>query len=262
MFRMLNAGFGEPLGAELLSTLRLKGVEGIRQDFQTVHDPQRMKDLSLEVRDAGLALAVICNSLDQPASLLPGTWAEWLNEPDGDIDPRAYADDARVFIDECTRAGVHPFIGVISNIDRNSLDWLAQVCPQLAGAVFGISAHHYAYGSNPTAPHTGFPSLAAQIDRLGNIAAGRDIFLSEFGFTTGPRRSSNWLKRLFGLTERWTDAQVAQFVRDRWALWESHGAVGAVLYQLNDGPTSDAEDRYGIRRTDGSWKPVADSFRR
>jgi hypothetical protein len=35
-----------------------------------------------------------------------------------------------------------------------------------------------------------------------------------------------------------------------------------VLYQINDGVGADPIDRFGIRRADGSYKPVAGIFRR
>lgn len=52
-----------------------------------------------------------------------------------------------------------------------------------------------------------------------------------------------------------------------WDFWERVGAEGAVLYQINDGPTSTsarpvALDTYGIRRLDGAWKPSAHTFQR
>jgi hypothetical protein len=53
---------------------------------------------------------------------------------------------------------------------------------------------------------------------------------------------------------------VLENVRAEWEFWRIQNAAFAVLYQIVDGPDPDnAEDRFGIRRLDGTWKPVAES---
>jgi hypothetical protein len=42
-----------------------------------------------------------------------------------------------------------------------------------------------------------------------------------------------------------------------WQFWQQHGAEFAVLYQIHDGQADTALDRFGIRRVDGTRKPVA-----
>jgi hypothetical protein len=72
--------------------------------------------------------------------------------------------------------------------------------------------------------------------------------VSEFGYHSAFER---------GLTSPLSDEEVARCVIYEWEFWAAAGADFAVLYQLNDGPTTTALDRYGIRRLDGTLKPVA-----
>ena len=264
----LQAGFGEPIGHDLLVELRDRfGIRGIRQDLQGVHDQALGEALIQEILDADLGVLAILSNLTQVAWLSQGCHAEWRNERDGDQAPADYADEARLFVAECHRWGVLPWVGAISNIDKDSLRWLELVLMTLPTSLppFGVSVHHYAHGSRIWDPHPGFSSVEAQVWELQRLAGGRPIFVTEMGFSTAPRNPVGkwaWLLRLLGKKEQWSDQQVAQFLHERWGFWESY-AVAACTYQLNDGPNPNAaDDRYGIRRLDGRWKPSAQTFPR
>jgi hypothetical protein len=106
-------------------------------------------------------------------------------------------------------------------------------------------------------PDRGFQHRSSGIRRLRELIGSRPWAVSEFGYHTSLRPHANWLLGLFGGRQRWTDADVARMVRWEWAFWQSAGAEFATLHRLDDGPSDAALDRYGIRRIDGSLKPVA-----
>ena len=59
------------------------------------------------------------------------------------------------------------------------------------------------------------------------------------------------------LTKRLSDDTVAQHITFDLTYFRDRGCLLAAVYQLNDGPTDTAIDRYGVRRVDGTPKPAA-----
>ncbi|MGE0460888.1 MAG: hypothetical protein AB7Q16_05925 [Vicinamibacterales bacterium] len=281
MIRGLQAVFhGQPLGLDLLAELRAMGVEAIRADCQKLDDghtlvtPERTAEVVREVTAAGLFCLATVYDPSQVALLQPGDHVEFRGEPDIGH-PGTYADTQPIPPDEyrrlllefhaaATARGLHVWAGVISNLNTRGLEWLANARPDLWPADVGVAIHWYPHGDGPHVPHPGFRSRDHEVDVFQRVIGARPWIVSEFGYHTARRRVT---RRIWGFDipvgyTRWTDGEVARHVSVEWAFWERRGAVGAALFQLNDGPLDTMEHRFGIRRVDGGWKPVADTFRR
>jgi hypothetical protein len=59
---------------------------------------------------------------------------------------------------------------------------------------------------------------------------------------------------------RWSDKDVAIHMQRERYFWEEMGARFCVAYQIRDGQTTNAIDRYGFVGVGGRWKPVASRF--
>jgi hypothetical protein len=258
--RGLVAGFGGPIAHEL-PALRGIGVQLIRTDCQKL-DAQTIRARVDEIYASGIAPFPIVSDWTQLALLPPGTHVELRNEPDIE-GPSAsdYGDLVATFARECDKRGLHGWAGSISNLNRRGLEYLAALRPDRWPASLSVSVHRYPNGETPYVPHSGYRSREHEVETLRMIIGARRWGVSEFGYTTANRATSFW-DRLLRRRRQWTDAQVAEFVAFEWQFWQDMGAGGAVLYQLDDSLTNNQE-RFGIRRiTDGSWKPVATTFRK
>lgn len=193
-------------------------------------------------------------------SRLKGQRVELWNEPnldvDGKIEPLVYAAMVPAFVQACHHVGADPWIGAISNLNKDGLSWLQQMMKALPSSVeCGVSVHRYPAGREWHDAHPGFATRCDEVHALRKIIGTRRMGCSEFGYHTAKQLRHKWLPRWMGW--RWTDAEVARNVQAEWAFWQREGAEFAVLYQLPDGPTDTAEDRFGIMRADGTFKPVA-----
>lgn len=259
MQRGLQAGFGDPLGAPLLADLRGRGIDLVRADLQHVTQPETAGGLIAELLDAGVRPLLIVRP-EQVGWIPAGTTLdlELLNEPDlAGWSPEHYA--TAICVAYAELAGRHRlWVGSVSNCSRERLAWLARVLPQVPGNL-GVTVHRYPKnGGRPSEGQTGFKSRLAEFEALRRIVGARPWGCSEFGYHGGLQQTGWWFWRK---RWRWTEAQVAGFAAMEWQFWEQAGAAFAIWYQLNDGPASDPIDSFGIRRLDGSWKPVAETFR-
>ena len=259
MVKSLQAGFGEPLGAPLMTELYSRGVRGVRLDMQGVTDASTLCALTDEALNAGLRPLLIINAM-QPEwipSRVPLD-IEFINEPDlAGWSASRYA--TALCLVERRLDGKHRlWAGGVSNCTKNKLRWLADVVRQIPLGI-GVSVHRYPKnGAKPIDPQEGFTTRAEEMRAIRAVAGARPWGCSETGYHTGPQKSGWWL-----WTKRWqwTDNQVAAFARQEWALWESAGAEFCIWYQLNDGVSGDPIDHFGIRRLDGTWKPVSETFK-
>ena len=259
MVKSLQAGFGEPLGAPLMTELYSRGVRGVRLDMQGVTDASTLCALTDEALNAGLRPLLIINAM-QPEwipSRVPLD-IEFINEPDlAGWSASRYA--TALCLVERRLDGKHRlWAGGVSNCTKNKLRWLADVVRQIPLGI-GVSVHRYPKnGAKPIDPQEGFTTRAEEMRAIRAVAGARPWGCSETGYHTGPQKTGMWW-----WTKRWhwTDNQVAAFARQEWNLWEQAGAEFAVLYQLRDGQSPDPIDRFGIQRADGSWKPVSDTFK-
>lgn len=258
MIKGLQAGFGTLLGLKTLEDLKSRGVQMVRLDCMGL-GPYATNLLARDASNAGLQPLVIVSSSLQLGQLPPGTNIELLNEPDlNGPSPATYEAKVWEFAGEAQRLGLHLWAGAVSNLNGRGFAFLEKAHVQNWPKSVNVSVHRYPNGENPTVPHGGFSSRTAEVEWLKEIIGPRRWGVSEFGYTTGNR--ANWWQKLFGIKRQWTDLQVHAFTVWEFDFWKRTGAAGAVLYQLNDGPTTEPINRMGIRRTDGSWKPVAEAF--
>jgi hypothetical protein len=277
LIRGLQAVFhGDSIGTTTMAMLKARGVEGLRADCQKRNDgrtlitPEQTSLITREVRGAGLHCLTTVYTADQCALLQAGDHVEFRGEPDighpshyADRDPIPPAEYRRLLFEfhaAVAGRGLQVWAPGISNLNQRGLEWLAAADPSTWPTDIAITMHWYPHGNGPTTPHPGFRSRDHEVEVFKRIIGQRPFIVSEFGYHTA-NRATRW-ERLFGIQRRWTDAQVAQHVAFEWRFWEGHGAVGAVLFQINDGVEDTGEARFGIRRVNGTWKPVADAFRR
>lgn len=284
MVRALQAGFGTSIAGDMPGLVEL-GVQGIRLDCQGL-DALTTLQLVGEVQNAGLVPLAIVDSTAQLALLPVGVNVEWGNEPDlarhapptrGVVAPAAYRASIDAAWAECERLGLYLWAGCPSNLigDKGGrgLQWLEAAEPWRWPESVNVSFHRYPDGDSALNPHRGFRDRAEEVDALRRLAGHRRLACTEFGYHQADRRTplertlSSFSRGLFP-PRRWSEQQVADAVTWEWTFWEAVGALGAVLYQHRDGPTSvtsapTALDTYGIRRfTDDAPKPVAFTFRR
>lgn len=259
MKRYLQAIFNEPISHDDLRLIRSLGFDGVRVDVQKMGSGTDVRMLLLDVEGAGLEALVVVRDADQIYELPYPTHVELRNEPDleGPAPP-----DYHALIEPAARVarerGHALWVGVVSNLNDRGFRYLRTLVECGLPDDAGVSVHRYPTGKGPWVPHDGFASREAEVLELRNLVGwGRRLGLTEFGYHTAPRRSSSWWGRLLGRKERWTDAQVAEYVAWEFRFWSQQGAEFATLYQINDGPTDTPIDRYGIRASDGHMKPVA-----
>jgi hypothetical protein len=255
---------GEALGMLLLSELRAIGVQGLRADCQTTRAGEvvpaaTVAAIALSIRSVGMHPLITVAHATQCRLLEPGDHVELGNEPDlVPMPPAEYRRRLLEFYAAVAPMGLQVWAPAVSNLNQRGLEWLAATDPATWPAGINVSIHWYPHGESPTTPHPGFRSRDHEVETLQRIIGRRPWLVSEFGYHTG-NRATRW-QRWLGIRRQWTEAQVAEFVEFEWQFWAHHGAVGAVLYQLNDGVSGDPIDRYGIRRADGLYKPVARTF--
>jgi exo-beta-1,3-glucanase (GH17 family) len=269
MLTLLNAGFGDPLPEADLVLIRSLGYQGVRQD---VPESVMAADLVDNVFAEGLvgifvipiAEEDVCHSiahaLAQQINLRAGVGIiEVGNEEDlsgkrWSRDPLGWArlvDDV-VFIAQSHGAPVPVVSGGVSSLSRQAMGWLER--SRVRDLPVGIGYHQYR-STSPAVQLDGYRSREQEFGTLRDAAGGRDLWMTECGWHTSQRKSGTW-----PFSKRWayTDAQVAEFLTAEMRMNEEFGAKCFVTYQLNDGsdPAND-QDRFGIRRTDGTLKPSA-----
>lgn len=262
MLRGLQAGFGYRIGTETLADVRRLGCDGVRIDCQPLA-PFEVRVMAEEVLAAGLKVLVIVREAAQLEHLPPDIDIEVGNEPDlNGPPPRIYAEQVRAVRDAAVAKGLRTWAGVVSNLNTRGFDYLEMLVPLLPLDV-RITVHRYphdqCFAQGFEVPHPGFASRDEEVATLKRLIGVRPWGVSEFGYHTARRPIKCYGVRLG--SRRWTDVDVAEQVRREWLFWQGQGATFAVLYQLNDGDEDVALSRYGIRRTDGTWKPVAATFR-
>jgi hypothetical protein len=253
----LNAGFGEPLVVEDRTLIKSLGFAGIRTDILNNGHADTiaagLKESGLEaifmtpdVADVPLAVDAIRKQGFQSRVVV-----EVGNEPD--FTAISAADLAAQI---AAYVALYPDIQFVSGgVSHRGQNYLRQMIE--AGLPESVIVGYHTYRNTPPeTPLPGYPSRQAEFAELKAIAGGRRIWCTECGWHTarfgGIRIGPIWIG-----AQRFSDAQVADFVERELALHQAADEDVFVLYQLNDGPTDVAPNRYGIRRTDGTLKPVA-----
>lgn len=159
------------------------------------------------------------------------------------------------------QAGYHGAVisGGISNLSRERLQYLeAMVGAGLPSDVI-LGVHRYPHGLSAEQPHPGFADRDAEWRRLMEIAGARDIAVTEIGHHTAPRGRRRL--GIFGRRRRLTEDDVARDILFDLDFFRDRGCLLAAVYQINDGRTDSAIDRYGLRDARGRAKPAVEAVR-
>lgn len=286
----INAGFGEPIGHEFAALTDL-GFSFVRQDFRPHHTDAHVRALVGEFAGAPVRLLALLagGHIDKPGGgrAEPHEIAElgarvvtaardlgvtdYLievgNEPDlAHVDyrlrPMDFADAVRqTHAAVRSRGFAGPLItGGICNLSRDSLRYLERMLVAGVPADMALGFHRYPRGLSPRVPQAGFDSRDAEWAELQRLASGRAVACTEVGHHTAPRKYLMW-----GFIPRHRtvgDGEVAEHLLYDLRYFEERRCLLAAVYQLNDGPSPAVHlDRYGIRRVDGTLKPVALAIR-
>ena len=265
----LNAGFGDPLPASDLDLIRSLGYEGIRQNVPTVESAAWLVGNAL---DKGAAIFIIPVESADLCQDIAHAVAERIKVIGGDdravievgneedLRGKRWHDDpfgwSLLVTDVLNIAREHRFWGPvvsggISSVSRSALDWLKRSRVHEREVCIG---YHQYRSTSPQKALSGYSSRADEFKALKDIA-GQDIWCTECGWSTAPRTKGWWI---FKKTWSYSDAEVASFLRYEIDLQDSFNSKAFVTYQLNDGPNPmNDQDRFGVRRTDGSLKPQA-----
>jgi len=283
----INAGFGDPIAAEFPFFAQL-GVGVVRQDLFAHGDAAPIEALVAEFSDRSTcALFMLAGGKMQVADgsnrIEPHVLAararrvveaahavglqryslEVGNEPD--IAHDGYASRPQDFVEAIRQvhAVVRPLgfegdliTGGISNLNERGLKYLQSLLAAAAvPADVVVGFHRYPEaGRGHRAPHPGFESREEEFEALAGLATGRRLACTEFGYHTAEDRMG-----VFGNRRR-SESEVAEAVQWDLDFFGQRGLLLAALYQLNDGAADVAEERYGIRRPDGTLKAVADAL--
>lgn len=252
MIKGCQTHFGGNVGEDVLIELKVKGCQACRIDAQSV-GVREMLTMVEEVLAVGLIPYVTVDENEQIEALPSYAMCEWRNEPDiatnEYVPPAQYRDELR---EAALVAGRNPVgeIGglVVSNLNKRGVDYIKAVGP-LPSNVFGVT-HRYGDGTYDR-PH--------YLNWYGWLGIGpfqsREAELRWFKSQVGPRYViSEWG---YPSREMGEEAQAARSRRE-WDLHEREGVWMSFIYQLNDG--FGAEESFGLRRTDASWKPVSETF--
>jgi hypothetical protein len=257
----LNAGFGEPLPQADFEQLKHLGFAGIRTD---ILDNGLADACAAEVKSAGVEAIFLVKS-DQihlavdatRAHQLSGVVVEVENEPNYTaVSPETLA--ARINAAAAANPDIQFVSGGVAFWESGGRDYLGRMIA--AGLADSAITGFHAYRTTPaTTPLPGFASRAAEFAELRRIAPGRRYWHTEVGWHTA-RRCTLQIGPFCFRSEQLSDTQVRDYWADELQINQDNGVEVVVCYQLNDGPSTAAADRFGIRRLDGSEKPVAAVF--
>lgn len=254
MRHLLQAVFNAPISSEVCHQIRACGFDGVRIDAQQITTAAAMRALLDPVLAADLWPLVVVQDGRACAWLPAGTAIELRNEPDLEgPSPDLYRHLLLGMQEVATAFRLELWGGAVSNLNDRGFRYLRAIADALPPRV---TVHRYPPDPwRPSAGHDG-RTRQQEVDTLRSIIGDREWGVSEFGYHTARICRGWWI---FRTCHQLTDAQAAQSIRGEFAWWQAQGAAFATLYQLNDGPTATALDRYGIRTVEGDWKLQAET---
>jgi hypothetical protein len=272
MLMLLNAGFGEPLPTADLALIRSLGYQGLRQDVPTAAVAAALVDNLMAANLYALfvipvaeedACHEIAHAVAAQIVLRAGAGMGFLevgNEEDLSgkrwaRDPAGWAllvRDVKTIADQHSGGAIEVVSGGVSSLSRQAMGWLER--SRVRELPVGVGYHQYR-STPPPDPLDGYNARLDEFRALRDAAGARETWMTESGWHTARRTSGCWPRKR---TWAYTDTEVADFLRQEMARNDEVGARCFVTYQLNDGadPAND-QDRFGIRRTDGTLKPSA-----
>lgn len=285
----LNAGFGDPLGADTLRQIETLGFSGIRQDIPTGERTEELcRDLASSrlspiLLVAGGKMGVVSPGM-RPQDIVelarhvaihadrvglferePPAAIELGNEPD--IEKSRYRNRPDLF-SEVVREGAAAIrtvsrravivSGGIANTDERGLEYLRRAMAYGFPDDCVIGYHSYRTTTTPDRPHRGFRTRDAEFAALKDLAGSRPIWCTEVGWHTAPSTVAviSWLP-FWRRRVQYTDAQVADFFEQEVEIHRRNGSDVFAWFQYNDGTNPhEYEHAFGIRRLNGEIKPV------
>lgn len=280
----LQAGFGQSISHEFAG-LASYAFTVIRQDLYAAGDPALVPALVTECAGAPVHMLFLIGGgqIQRPdgseriephelaamtttvvhtatAAGLTDYAIEIGNEPD--LAHPGYADHPEDFaeaIRQCHQAartnGFHGALitGGISNLNTRGFRYLRRMlaASNLPIEDIVIGFHRYPEsGRGPQAPHDPYTSRDDEWRALKRLVGRRPVVCTEFGYHTAASDPITLTDDTAADAVLWD----VQFYADR-------DVPFAIVYQLNDGPSDDWFDRYGVRTTAGVWKIVAERIR-
>jgi hypothetical protein len=238
------------LGRARLQAFLDHGLTLVRQDLQT--DQGWVPDIEGVLSESSIwegRTLFICGPNTIRFAPING-WVELRNEPDFKMIPTEYARDLEFIKPWVLGRGLQLWAGSISNLDKDSLDWLQEVI-RLCPWIERVAIHRYTPGKhqNPNDSHKGFKTRADEVKRLRSIIGSRPFLVTEVGYHTAPYTTGWWLWKQ---KHRLTVEQQRDRLLQELHFWKDHGAEGVVIFQEQDGT---GMDQYGLRWGNiGPWK--------
>ncbi len=244
----LGTHFSERIPASDLVTVYDFGFRWVRIDAQQANG-EILRAMIGDAEAAGLTTLTIVYDLDAIDEVPIGRWVEWGNELDFTLSPREYRESLDAAAPLALAQGIPLVAPCISNLDRDSLRWLAEVRGDgWPPGVRAISVHRYGDLGSFEWSHPGYDTRDAEVAAFVALCDGLPWLVTEFGYQTGDQDNAI------------SETLQAAYIAAEWQFWRGHGAQAAFLFQINDG--TGAGEGWGIRRIDGTWKPAAQAVPR
>jgi hypothetical protein len=234
-------------------------VEGEPQALVSAFVDQPLRPLFL-LHDVSHAEPLLDALLPMEGRLLEPAIEVFNELEEGRVDEVTYVDGVTQVYEDARARRFHGRIiaGGLMNLSRDSLDFYARVMPELPPDVV-IGFHDYPYG-NQQGPRRPWPRSGG-IDELKQIANGRDIVCTEFGWHTWWEEAGFWIWKR---DVRLTDEEVYQKLVTDFRRYAARGDLDVVVaFQWRDGPagSTDFRDYFGLHAADGAPKRQLDAIR-
>ena len=277
----LCAGFGSSIGSYTFDLIRQIGFGGVRQDVPTFgdaavlipefgkskltptflvgggpagerqQDPEEIIDVCREVARC-MQTRLVFGSIEMGNEL--DTSQTYKDDPDKA--GRLWQDAAAAILQENPN-GVGIITGGISNTSKDAISWLSRAIKAAPALPSDAAVGFHSYRANPQEAKSGYSDRHFELRDLRAAAGGsRTLVCTEVGYHTASGRGCFGRK-----TKGLTDQQVYEYALAEIAFLNGEYGISLAWYQLNDGPNDVAADRYGVRYSDGTLKPVCDAFK-
>ena len=249
MLKGLQTHFaGTILGHEKCERIAEIGVQLGRIDAMG-QEAEFVSAQAMELAEVGIPSYI---TVDNPAIIqdLPiTTWGvEYLNEPDGRVEPSDYRVGLKDCMVECKLAGLQLYGPTVSNLIRTKvlaegaelrgIEYI-EACRPYPWGMRG-SVHRYGDNNEVANPHSGFISREHELNAMHSaFDVDRPFGVSELGWASCGTLS---------------EAEAGANLQWEMAFWARMKALFLIIYQIHDGPGEANIDNFGLFRLDGTLK--------
>ena len=250
MLKGLQTHFGDRglLGHEKCQRIAEIGVQLGRIDAQG-QEPEPVIAQCSELAEVGIPAYV---TISDPRIIehLPVTvyGVEYLNEPDGRVDPADYRAGLREIALECKKHHFDCFGPCVSNLIRTKvlaegaelrgIEYIEACAPYPHG--MKGSVHRYGDDNSVSNPHKGFTSREHEVLEMHKaFDVDRPFGVSELGWASCGDLS---------------EEEAGHNLQWEMAFWNRMKALFLIIYQIHDGQSDNPIDNFGLFRRDGSLK--------